>query len=99
MNKYIKDLTPFFADQCWMQVLLARQPSVGVILRRGPTQWWRVTLWETRRDRFEGGQWFRGRIYRDPTGSCSSISLANSVPAVLQRDTVTLGPLSSALRA
>jgi hypothetical protein len=65
MNKYIEDLTPFFADQCWMQVLLARQASVGVILRRGPTRWWRVTLWETRRDRFEGGQWFRGRIYPD----------------------------------
>jgi hypothetical protein len=48
-----------------MFVLLARQASVGVILRRGPTQWWRVTLWEMRRDGFERGQWFRGRIYPD----------------------------------
>jgi hypothetical protein len=65
MRPYIHDLTPFFADGCWMFVLLAKQAHVGVILRRGPTQWWRVTLWDTKRDRFEGGQWFRGRIYPD----------------------------------
>jgi hypothetical protein len=63
MRPYIHDLTPFFADGCWMFVLLAKQAHVGVILRRGPTEWWRVTLWDTKRDRFEGGQWFRGRIY------------------------------------
>ena len=63
MRPYIHDLTPFFADGCWMFVLLAKYAHVGVILRRGPTQWWRVTLWDTKRDRFEGGQWFRGRIY------------------------------------
>src|SRR5882757_2532501 len=63
MSPYIEDLTPFFSDPCWMFVLLAHQACVGVILRRGPTEWWRVTLWDTGRDRFEGGQWFRGRIY------------------------------------
>jgi hypothetical protein len=64
VNSYaIEDLTPFFADGCWMFVLLARNAAIGVILRRGPSKWWRVTLWDTRRDRFEGGQWFRGRIY------------------------------------
>jgi len=46
-----------------MFILLARQANVGVILRRGPTEWWRVTLWDTLHDRFEAGQWFRGRIY------------------------------------
>jgi hypothetical protein len=46
-----------------MHVLLARQAHVGVILRRGPTEWWRVTLWDTKRDTFAGGQWFRGRLY------------------------------------
>ena len=49
----IEDLTPFFADRCWMFVYLARQAHVGVILRRGPTEWWRVTLWDTRSDSFE----------------------------------------------
>ncbi len=46
-----------------MFVLLARQANVGVILRRGPTKWFHVTLWDTQKDAFEGGQWFRGRIY------------------------------------
>ena len=32
-------------------------------LRRGPTRWFHVTLWDTGQDRFESGQWFRGRIY------------------------------------
>ena len=59
----IDDLTPFFEDRCWMFVLLAREANTGVILRRGPTEWWHVTLWDTRRDIFESGQWFRGRIY------------------------------------
>jgi len=57
------DLTPLFADPCWMFVHLAREADVGVIMRRGPTNWWRLTLWDTRRDRFEKGQWFRGRVY------------------------------------
>ena len=63
MAAVIEDLTPFFDDRCWMFVLLARQADVGVILRRGPTEWWRVTLWDTRGDVFTGGQWFRGRLY------------------------------------
>jgi len=60
-----EDLTPFFADRCWMFVLLARKANVGVILRRGPTEWWHVTLWDTRQDRFQSGQWFRGSMYPD----------------------------------
>jgi hypothetical protein len=63
MTEPIEDLTPFFQDPCWMFVHLARQANVGIILRRGPTEWWHVTLWNTRRDAFESGQWFRGRIY------------------------------------
>jgi hypothetical protein len=59
----IEDLSPFFEDPCWMFVHLARQAHVGVILRRGPTKWWRVTLWDTGSDNFEGGQWFHGHIY------------------------------------
>jgi hypothetical protein len=62
-RQYIEDLTPFFDDRCWMFVLLARAANVGVILRRGPTEWWHVTLWDTRHDRFGSGQWFHGRIY------------------------------------
>jgi hypothetical protein len=46
-----------------MVTLLAKNAPVGVILRRGPTRWWHVTLWNTKRDEFESGQWFHGRIY------------------------------------
>jgi len=46
-----------------MVVLLAKQAPVGIILRRGPTRWWQVTHWSTRRDVFQSGQWFHGRIY------------------------------------
>lgn len=46
-----------------MFVLLAAEAETAVILRRGPTKWWHVTLWDTRRDRFQSGQWFRGQIY------------------------------------
>jgi hypothetical protein len=63
MTEYIEDLSPFFDDPCWMCVLLARRANIGVILRRGPSSWWRVTLWDTGKDTFEGGQWFRGRLY------------------------------------
>ncbi len=45
-----------------MFVLLAREARVGVILRRGPSDWWHLTRWDTQRDQFEKGQWFHGRI-------------------------------------
>jgi hypothetical protein len=46
-------------------VLLARTAPVGVILRRGPTQWVQLIKWNTDTDTFEPGQWFKGRIYED----------------------------------
>jgi hypothetical protein len=63
MTAGIDDLSPFFEDRCWTFVLLAREANVGVILRRGPTKRFGLTLWNTEHDRFEGGQWFHGRIY------------------------------------
>jgi hypothetical protein len=63
MIEPIEDLTPFFQDPCWMFVHFARQANIGIILTRGPTEWWHVTLWNTRRDVFESGQSFRGSIY------------------------------------
>lgn len=65
MAEEIEDLSPFFDDPCWMCVLLAREANIGVILRRGPTDWWHLALWNTNDDTFEGGQWFRGRLYPD----------------------------------
>ena len=68
------DLAPFFKDGCWMLVLLAKEASVGVILRRGPTRWWHVTLWNTREDLLSMGSGFedlsnrKGATFR-PMGS------------------------------
>jgi hypothetical protein len=44
-------------------VYLAREAPIGVVLRRGPSAWARLSLWHTDTDAFEHGQWFRGRVY------------------------------------
>ena len=46
-------------------VIPARDEPVAVILRRGPSAWYHVILWDTRRDIFTHGAWFKGRIYED----------------------------------
>jgi hypothetical protein len=51
------------AVPCRLSVLLARSAPVAVILRRGPTQWVQLVRWQTDRDAFEPGQWFKGRVY------------------------------------
>ena len=44
-------------------VVLARQAPVGVIFRRGPSKQVQLIKWDTSKDHFEYGQWFKGRIY------------------------------------
>jgi hypothetical protein len=44
-------------------VFLARNNSVGVILRRGPSDWVQMIQWHTKTDVFKPGQWFHGRIF------------------------------------
>ncbi|MBI5670965.1 MAG: hypothetical protein HZC41_23475 [Chloroflexi bacterium] len=44
-------------------VILASQASVGVILRRGPSDWVQLIRWDTETDEFTPGQWFHGRVY------------------------------------
>src|SRR4051812_43670890 len=46
-----------------LSLLLARDADVAVIFRRGPSKWVEVIRWNTRRDEFERGHWFHGRIY------------------------------------
>ncbi len=46
-----------------LHVVLARDASVGVVIRRGPSKAVLTLLWDRRRDTFEPGQWLRGRIY------------------------------------
>ncbi|MFV0475669.1 MAG: hypothetical protein ACK5MQ_15900 [Pikeienuella sp.] len=43
--------------------ILAREAPVGVIFRRGPSNHVQLIRWDRKADRFEPGQWFKGRIY------------------------------------
>lgn len=46
-----------------VHILLARDAHTAVIIRRGPTRWTALIGWDRRRDTFEVGQWFQGRIF------------------------------------
>jgi hypothetical protein len=48
---------------CRLFVYLAREAPVGVVLRRGPSEWARLSLWDTDNDSFEHGQWIKARVY------------------------------------
>jgi hypothetical protein len=48
---------------CRLAVFLARKAPTAVILRRGPSDWSQLALWDREVDKFELGQWFHGRIY------------------------------------
>jgi hypothetical protein len=48
---------------CRLHVYLAPEAPLGVVLRRGPSAWTRLSLWHTDSDTFEHGQWIRGRVY------------------------------------
>jgi hypothetical protein len=45
-------------------VYLAREAPLGLVLRRGPSAWARLSLWHTDTDTFEHGQWINSRIYQ-----------------------------------
>ena len=45
-----------------LHFLLARDKPIGVILRRGPSGWVRLTRWCTETDTFEPGQWLHARV-------------------------------------
>ena len=44
-------------------VLLAREQPIGLVLRRGPTKKVCTIRWDRSTDRFQLGQWIKGRIY------------------------------------
>lgn len=46
-----------------LHVILARDAPKAVVIRRGPTEWTRLSLWHTNSDQFEDGQWFKGHVY------------------------------------
>jgi hypothetical protein len=46
-----------------IHVLLARDAPFGVVIRRGPARHVALLGWDRETDRFERGQWLKGRIY------------------------------------
>jgi hypothetical protein len=46
-------------------VITAREAPLAVVIRRGPSAWVHLTLWDMRNDSFTPGAWFRGRIYEE----------------------------------
>jgi hypothetical protein len=48
---------------CRLFVYMARDAPIGVVLRRGPSDWVRLSLWHTDTDTFGHGQWMRARVY------------------------------------
>jgi hypothetical protein len=46
-----------------LHLLLARAAPRILIIRRGPTRIYHLVLWDTERDTFEHGSWFRGALY------------------------------------
>lgn len=46
-------------------VVMAAAAHVAVVIRRGPASWTHLTLWNTERDDFTEGAWFRGRIFAE----------------------------------
>lgn len=55
---------------CRLHVILAREANVGVVFRRGPTDWWHILKWDLARFDLESGAWFKGTLY--PTRSAVS---------------------------
>lgn len=53
------DLTP----QVRLYSILAREAKRAVVFRRGPSKLVQLLLWHTDTDKFEDGQWLKGRIY------------------------------------
>ncbi len=46
-----------------LHVLLARDTSMGLVIRRGPSKLVATILWNRDTDDFQVGQWLKGRIY------------------------------------
>jgi hypothetical protein len=60
----VENVLPSEPAPCRLSVFLAREAPIGVILRRGPSEWAQLVRWDRDTDTFEPGQWFHGRVYK-----------------------------------
>jgi hypothetical protein len=49
--------------KCSLFFLFARAAAVGIVFRRGPTDWTQIQKWDTKHDKFQPGQWFHGTMF------------------------------------
>lgn len=61
MSLPAKKKKPSPSPRLW--VIRAKDAPTAVIFRRGPSKQVELILWNMRKDTFERGQWFKGRIY------------------------------------
>ena len=85
-----------------LYVILAREAPVGVIFRRSPTRQAQLIKWHTADDRFEYGQWFKGRIYErrcdlSPSGNKLVYFAGNHKPPYWTWTAVSTPPYLTAL--
>jgi hypothetical protein len=69
----------------------AQKVPLCILLRRGPRQWVQVILWNTQKDIFKEGAWFRGRIYErrcdlSPKGDYFIYFASKFTPRTLQKE-------------
>ena len=50
---------------CRLFVISAQSTAKAIILRRGPSKWYHLILWDMALDVFQEGAWFHGRIYEE----------------------------------
>lgn len=50
-------------NPCRLSVFLARNAPTAVVLRRGPSDWAQLSVWNRLDDSVQHGQWFHGRVY------------------------------------
>jgi len=83
-------------------VLLAREQPVGVIFRRGPSKQVLLIKWNLRKDTFETGQWFKGRVYErrcdlSPNGKFLIYFAAKQKPPLYSWTAISKPPYFTAL--
>ena len=51
------------SDPARVHIILAREASAAIVIRRGPSKAVCAIQWDRSRDTFQMGQWLKGRIY------------------------------------
>ena len=82
--------------------ILARDACVGIVFRRGPANQVLLIAWDTAKDVFEPGQWFKGRIYErrcdlSPSGRKLIYFAGNQKPPYRTWTAVSTPPYLTAL--